>query len=75
MRNLKNLIEELAELVDQYDGQLNTEVRTAFKQKIDELTRGVDRADAAEMRQLAAEALEVLASLLSVITSVMTLLS
>lgn len=74
MRTLKNLAQELDELLDQTHGQLNTEVHAAMKLKVDQLKREIDTADAVRKRQLASEALELLASLLSVVTDVITLL-
>lgn len=74
MRTLKNLIQELDELLDQAYGQLNTEVHVAMKLKVDQLKREIDTADAARKRQITSEALRLLASLLSVVTNVLTLL-
>lgn len=74
MRNLKNLVHELQQLLDQHHGQLNTEVSAAMQFKVDQLKQKIDEADAAQQRQLASEALRLLASLLSVVTNVMTLL-
>lgn len=74
MRNLKNLVQELQQLLDQHHGQLNTEVSAAMQFKVDQLKQKIDEADAAQQRQLASEALRLLASLLSVVTNVMTLL-
>lgn len=74
MRNLKNLVQELQQLLDQHHGQLNTEVLAAMQFKVDQLKQKIDEADAAQQRQLASEALRLLASLLSVVTNVMTLL-
>ena len=74
MRNLKNLVQELQQLLDQRHGQLNTEVSAAMQFKVDQLKQKIDEADAAQQRQLASEALRLLASLLSVVTNVMTLL-
>lgn len=74
MRTLKNLIQELDELLDQTHGQLNTEVHAAMKLKVDQLKREVDTADAAHKRQITSEALRLLASLLNVVTNVLTLL-
>jgi hypothetical protein len=74
MRTLKNLIQELDELLDQTHGQLNTEVHVAMKLKVDQLIREIDTADAARKRQITSEALRLLASLLSVVTNVLTLL-
>ena len=74
MRTLKNLTQELDELLDQTHGQLNTEVHAAMKLKVDQLKREIDTADAVRKRQLASEALELLASLLSFVTDVITLL-
>ena len=74
MRTLKNLAQELDELLDQTHGQLNTEVHAAMKLKVDQLKREIDTADAVRKRQLASEALELLASLLSFVTDVITLL-
>lgn len=74
MRTLKNLIQELDELLDQTNGQLNTEVHVAMKLKVDQLKREIDTADVARKRQITSEALRLLASLLSVVTNVLTLL-
>ena len=46
MRTLKNLAQELDELLDQTHGQLNTEVHAAMKLKVDQLKREIDTADA-----------------------------
>lgn len=74
MRNLKNLVQELQQLLDQHHGQLSTEVLAAMQFKVDQLKQKIDEADAAQQRQLASEALRLLASLLSVVTNVLTLL-
>lgn len=74
MRNLKNQLQELEELLELNHGQLNTEVRAAMKQKIDLLKEQADQADAASRGRIASEAVRLLASLLSIVTNVMTLL-
>ncbi|MCP3019629.1 hypothetical protein [Cupriavidus basilensis] len=74
MRTLKNLVQELDELLDQNHGQLDTEVFAAMQFKVDQLKQKIDEADAATQRHLASEALRLLAALLSVVTNVMTLL-
>ncbi|AOZ00890.1 hypothetical protein BKK81_17775 [Cupriavidus sp. USMAHM13] len=73
MESFKKQIQELDELFDLTCSQLNTEVRATMKDKIAQLKRQADRADAASRQQLASEALRLMASLLSVVTNVMTL--
>ncbi len=74
MRTLKNLVQELDELLDQNRGRLDTNVSVDMKFKVDQLKQKIDEADAAQQRQLASEALRLLAALLSIVTNVMTLL-
>jgi hypothetical protein len=74
MRTLKNLVQELEELLDQNHGRLDTNVFAAMKLKVDQLKQKIDEADAAQQRQLASEALRLLAALLSIVTNVMTFL-
>jgi len=74
MQNLKKQIQELETLLDLTRGQLNTEVHAAMQDKIVQLKKQVDQADAASRRQIASEALRLMASLLSMITNVITLL-
>lgn len=74
MRTLKNLVQELEELLDQNHGRLDTNVSVAMKFKVDQLKQKIDEADAAQQRQLASEALRLLAALLSIVTNVMTFL-
>lgn len=74
MRNLKNQIQELDELLELNHSQLNTEVRAAMKLRINVLKEQVDQADAAGRRRIALEALRLMALLLSIVTNVMTLL-
>lgn len=74
MQNLKKQIQELETLLDLTRGQLNTEVHAAMQDRIVQLKKQVDKADAASRRQIASEALRLMASLLSMITNVITLL-
>ncbi|WP_457393367.1 hypothetical protein [Roseateles sp. P5_E1] len=74
MRTLKNLVQELEELLDQNHGRLDTNVSVAMKFKVDQLKQKIDEADVAQQRQLASEALRLLAALLSIVTNVMTFL-
>jgi hypothetical protein len=63
MRTLKNLVRELEELVHQHRGQ-----------RIEDLKRELDLAEAVNEQRVAAGAVEILAHLLSVVTNVATLL-
>lgn len=74
MRTLKNLVEELDELLDQHHGRLDTEVFAAMQFKVDRMKQEIDKAGAASQRQIASEALRLLAALLSIVTNVATLL-
>lgn len=74
MRNLKNLVEELEELVNQNRSQLNTDALVEMELKVDQLKKEIDTANANRRRELAKEALELLGTLINIVTGVMTLL-
>ena len=74
MSNLKNLMQELEQLLNQNHSRLDTEEFAAMQLKVDQLKHEIDKADSAKLQKLASEALRLLASLLSVVTNVMTLL-
>lgn len=72
--DLKQLVEELENVLSQRGSSLDAPAREAIQARIDNLKRAVEEANAAEMWKLRIEALNALASLLSVATNVMTLL-
>lgn len=75
MRTLKNLVEELEELLRKNHGQLDTDVFDGMQFKVDQLKQEVDKVESSSKRQhLALEALRLLGILLSLVTNVTTLL-